>query len=46
MHDPKNDPLEKIVVTLGSGKIHRRATLKRHGDAVGRPQERMSRTIL
>jgi hypothetical protein len=34
MHDPKNDPLEKIIVTLSSGKIHRRAALKRHGNTV------------
>jgi hypothetical protein len=28
---PKNDPLRKIVVALGSGKIHRRAKLRRDG---------------
>jgi hypothetical protein len=31
VHDPKNDPLAKIVVTLKSGKVHRRAKLRRHG---------------
>lgn len=34
IHGPENDPLEKIVVSLDSGKIHRRAKLKRHGEAV------------
>jgi hypothetical protein len=34
MRDPKNDPLEKIVVTLNSGKIHRRAKLRHHGTTV------------
>jgi hypothetical protein len=34
MHDPRNDPLERIVVKLDGGKIHRRARLKRHGKTV------------
>lgn len=34
MRDPKNDPLERIVVTLNSGKIHRRAKLRQHGKSV------------
>lgn len=34
MRDPKNDPLEKIVVVLNSGKIHRRAKLRHHGTTV------------
>ncbi|MDX6610236.1 MAG: hypothetical protein QOF85_2161 [Solirubrobacterales bacterium] len=28
---PRNDPLKKIVVALSSGKIHRRAKLRRNG---------------
>lgn len=34
IHAPKNDPLEKIVVGLNSGKIHRRAKLRRQGKTV------------
>jgi hypothetical protein len=34
IHAPKNDPLEKIVVGLSSGKIHRRAKLRRQGKTV------------
>jgi hypothetical protein len=34
MRDPQNDPLKRIVVKLDSGKIHRRAKLKRHGKSV------------
>lgn len=34
MHDPKNDPLQEVVVTLVAGKIHRRAKLKEHGKSV------------
>jgi len=34
VHAPNNDPLKKIVVGLSSGKIHRRAKLKRHGKTV------------
>jgi hypothetical protein len=30
IRDPKNDPLAKVVVTLKSGSLHRRAKLKRH----------------
>ena len=30
IRDPKNDPLAKVVVTLRSGSLHRRAKLKRH----------------
>jgi hypothetical protein len=34
LRDPKNDPIKKVVVTLRSGKVHRRAKLKRHGRKV------------
>jgi hypothetical protein len=34
MHDPTSDPLEKIVVKLRSGKIHRAAKLKRIGSKI------------
>lgn len=30
LHDPPNDPFLKIAVTLKSGKLHRRATIRRH----------------
>lgn len=32
IHNPKNDPLSKIAVTLRSGKLRRRATIKRRPD--------------
>ena len=31
---PKNDPLKRIVVALTSGKIHRRAKLRRNGKSI------------
>ncbi|HEY0390974.1 MAG TPA: hypothetical protein VGC63_04625 [Solirubrobacterales bacterium] len=34
VHGPGNDPLEKIVVGLRSGKAHRRAKLRWHGKTV------------
>lgn len=34
LHDPKNDPIEKVVVRLRGGKIHRTAKVKRHGSTV------------
>jgi hypothetical protein len=34
LRDPQNDPLDEIVVKLKSGKIRRRAKLKRHGKTV------------
>jgi hypothetical protein len=34
IHAPENDPLEKIVVRLHSGKVHRRAKLMQHGKVV------------
>jgi hypothetical protein len=34
IHAPTNDPLEKIVVRLNSGKIHRRAKLRQQGKTV------------
>lgn len=34
MHDPKSDPLKKVVVKLKSGKVHRTAKLKRSGPKI------------
>jgi len=34
LQDPVNDPFAKIVIKLKSGKVHRRAKLKRHGSKI------------
>jgi hypothetical protein len=34
VHDPPSDPLEKVAVSLRSGKVRRVAMLKRRGDSV------------
>ena len=34
IHDPAGDPFEKVLVTLRSGRVHRRAKLKRYAHRI------------